>query len=115
MNTPKFQEVFPHLIGKGGKLRTSKPNANGFVQFVWRQCRFDSGADRCLPVTAYFDLQIWINEQGLDAEVAGKVDERGKEILDAAHGLATECCKKLGLSDLVGAVTWVPLMGLPTS
>jgi hypothetical protein len=71
------------LEGRDGGLRTSKPRAKadtGLEQYVWRMARFHSGADPRMPVTAGFDLDNFLENQGIDASVSGIRDETGKEI-----------------------------------
>lgn len=70
--------------GRNG-LRTSKPDADGLTQYVWRMARFHSGDDASMPVTASWWLQDWIDSQGIDASVSGIMDDDGKAVTSALN------------------------------
>ena len=60
-----------------------------------------------MPVTAYWWLQNWIDNQGIDASVSGIHNERGKEILDELDDVVKRVIRnQFGKSDLEAAKRW---------
>jgi hypothetical protein len=74
-----IDELMDELKGRSG-FRKSKPDANGLIQYIWRTARFHGGYDTCMPVTASFWLQDYLDAEGIDASVSGVMDDAGKEI-----------------------------------
>ncbi|MFC6771470.1 hypothetical protein ACFQDD_08080 [Halorubrum pallidum] len=71
------------LEGRGDSLRKSMPDTdadNGLSRYVCRMAHFHAGVNTSMPVTASFDLQDWVDEQGIDASVSGLTDDAGEEI-----------------------------------
>ena len=71
------------LEGNGSSLRKTMPDTdadNGLSRYVARTAQFYTGVNDSIPVTATFDLQEWIDEQGYDASVSGVTDDAGDEI-----------------------------------
>ncbi|WP_158603140.1 hypothetical protein [Halorubrum sp. Atlit-26R] len=71
------------LEGRGDSLRKSMPDTdadNGLSRYVARMAHYHTGVNTSMPVTATFDLQEWIDEQGFDASVSGITDDAGDEI-----------------------------------
>jgi hypothetical protein len=69
--------------------------------------RFFSGDDMHMPVTAYWWLQDWIDEQGIDASVSGIHDEKGKEIMNELNDVIGRVLRDhFGKSDLKAAQRW---------
>lgn len=100
------QKIAPYGDIERG-VRKSKPeDENGLVKYVWRLVRFHTGADTHMPVTAFWWLQDWIDEKGIDASVSGIHDEKGKEILDEADELVDEVIGVFGLDPTSAARTW---------
>lgn len=88
-------------------IRKSKPDDNGLVQYVWRMARFHSGADTHMPVTAFWWLQDWADEQGLDASVSGIHDAEGKRLMDLLEDRVRNVLREeFGASDLRAAQRW---------
>lgn len=78
-----MDELMDRLEGRGGGLRSSKPDTdadNGLIKYVWRRARFHSGHDTSMPVMANTHLQNYLDANGLDASVTGVMDDAGKEI-----------------------------------
>jgi hypothetical protein len=74
-----IDELMDELEGRSG-FRKTKPDASGLIQYVWRMARFHGGYDTCMPVTASFWLQDYLDAEGIDASVSGVMDDAGKEI-----------------------------------
>lgn len=89
-------------------IRKSKPeDETGLIQFLWRMCSFHNGQNPHMPVTAYWWLQDWIDDQRIDASVSGIHDERGKEILDELGAVVKRVLRnQFGKSDLEAARRW---------
>jgi hypothetical protein len=88
-------------------LRASRPTKlSGMHQFVWRMARFHSGQDASMPVTAFWWLQDWIDEQMLDASVSGISDDAGKELTQILDDLADDVLRIYGLDPNGGARRW---------
>jgi len=88
-------------------LRASKPDDNGLIQYIWRMARFHSGADTHMPVTAYWWLQDYLDDNFIDASVSGIHDDAGKEIMDEIDSVVTKVLREeFGKSDLEAAKRW---------
>lgn len=60
-----------------------------------------------MPVTAYWWLQNWIDNQGIDASVSGIHNERGKEILDELDDVVKRVIRnQFGKNDLEAVKRW---------
>ena len=95
------------LSGRGDSFRVSKPDANGLIQYVWRQAHFHSGEDDSMPVTSAWWLQEWLDGQGIDASVSGVLDEDGKEITEYLDMVAQEVLEyEFGRDPDAGANRW---------
>ena len=108
---PSEEEIARRIAPYGDTdrgIRKSKPEGeSGLIQFLWRMCSFHSGQNPHMPVTAYWWLQRWIDDQGIDASVSGIHDERGKEILNELDGVAANVLwNQFGKSDLEAAKRW---------
>lgn len=115
---PAAQRVVDHidmshlrdrLEGQDGGLRPSKPQASGdtgLTQYVWRMARFNSGKDPEMPVTAAWWLQDWLDEQGIDAEVSGILDEPGKQITAILDVVSQMIVASFGQDPGAGAERW---------
>lgn len=110
-----------HLIsrmeGRSTALRKSKPDTDadsGLTQWVWRMCRFHSGADPKMPVTADFWLDSWLGDEGIEAKVMGvKTDveaENGEALKDALNDLVTLILLAKGKDPAGGAKRWEGLL-----
>lgn len=107
-----------HLIdrmeGRGGGLRSSKPQASGdtgLTQWVWRRCTFHSGKDASMPVMADSWLETWLDSQDdIDASVWGvKSDsekDAGDEVKDALEDVVTLILLVYGKDPAGGAKRW---------
>lgn len=103
------EHLLDRLEGRGGGLRSSKPDApgdNGLIQYVWRIARLHSGDDPCMPVTASWWLSEWCEEKGIHASVSGVMDEDGKAVTSALHDVATVALLALGRNPSRGAERW---------
>jgi hypothetical protein len=88
-------------------IRKSKPDDNGLIQFVWRFARFHSGDDMHMPMTAYFWLQDFLDDNYIDASVTGIHDEKGKEILDLLDDVVTDVLRnEFEIDDTTAARHW---------
>lgn len=97
------------LEGRGGGLRSSKPATDsdtGLTRYVWRMARFHAGHDTTMPVTASWDLQDFLDEHGIDAQVTGVVDDAGTEITSEIEDVVDEVLDELGESSTRGAERW---------
>lgn len=107
---PSDEEIAKQLAPYGDTnrgLRKSKPDASGLVQYLWRMSRFFSGDDMHMPVTAYWWLQDWIDEQGIDASVSGIHDEKGKMIMNELNDVIGRVLREeFGKSDLEASRRW---------
>ncbi len=107
---PSDEEIAEQLAPYGDTsrgLRKSKPDASGLVQYLWRMSRFFSGDDMHMPVTAYWWLQDWIDEQGIDASVSGIHDEEGKKIMNELNDVIGRVLREeFGKSDLEASRRW---------
>jgi hypothetical protein len=74
-----IEQLIDDLEGRNG-LRTSKPDADGLTQYVWRMARFHGGYDDSMPVMIHGALQDYLDENGIDASVTGVMDDAGKEV-----------------------------------
>ena len=110
MNIPSSEELAERIAPYGDTskgIRASKPDDNGLVQYVWRMSRFFSGEDMHMPVTAYWWLQDWIDEQGIDASVSGIHDDRGEEIMNELEDVITEVIREeFEMDDTKAARRW---------
>lgn len=100
-----IDELTDALEGRKG-LRTTKPDANGLTQYVWRMARFHGGHDTCMPVMAHSWLQGWVDEQDIDASVTGILDEEGKEIRRVLEQATDAVLARLGENPAAGAKRW---------
>jgi hypothetical protein len=107
---PSDEEIAEQLAPYGDTdrgLRKSKPDASGLVQYLWRMCRFHSGADTHMPVTAYWWLQDWLDSNGFDASVSGIHDDAGKQVMDELSVTVRNVLRDhFGKSDLKAAQRW---------
>jgi len=88
-------------------LRKSKPDDNGLVQYIWRMARFHSGADNHMPVTAYWWLQEYLDDNYIDASVTGIHDDAGQEIMDEIDTVVTKVLvEEFNMSDKEAAKRW---------
>lgn len=100
-----IDQLEDELEGRNG-LRTSKPDADGLTQYVWRMCRFHSGADTCMPVMAAGWLQDYLDQQGIDASVSGVMDDEGKEITTELEKVTDALISRFGGNPAAGAKRW---------
>lgn len=93
-------------------LRKSRPtDADKLSQYVWRMARFHSGADTCMPVTASFWLQDYLDEKGIEASVTGIMDDAGKAITTFLDDyVTTMVLSELGLPVDGAAKRWEGLV-----
>lgn len=118
MDEMDVHHLIDRMEGRGGGIRPSKPQAsgdNGLIQYVWRMCRFHSGADAKMPVTATWWLEGWLEEQdGIEASVSGvKTDaerEGGDAITDALEDVVTLILLTYGRDPTGGAKRWEGLL-----
>lgn len=104
-------ELTDALTGRAGGLRPSKPTTHDeLTQYVWRMCRFHSGHDPSMPVTASWDLQAFLDEQGIEARVSGITDDAGKEITGALDELCDVILVELGEDPYGAAKRWQGLL-----
>jgi len=88
-------------------IRKSKPDDNGLIQYLWRMARFHSGEDTHMPVSAFWWLQDYLDERGIDASVSGIHDDRGQEIMDELDSVVAEVLtEEFGRSDAEAARRW---------
>lgn len=103
------------LEGRDGGLRTSKPQAandSGLEQYTWRMARFHAGADPSMPITASWWLQEWLDENNIDASVAGLKDDAGDEITDVLDVVAKCIIAEWGYDPERGIGRWQRAFGL---
>lgn len=109
-DVPSESEIAERLAPYGDTdrgLRKSKPDDNGLVQYIWRMARFHSGADMHMPVTAFWWLQSWLDENGYDASVSGIHDDAGKQVMNELDAITTKVLREeFGESDLEAAKRW---------
>ena len=105
------QEIARKLRGRNGGLRSSKPvKENGLVRYIWRMARFHAGYDTTLPVMCHFELQTYLDELGVKANVCGIIDERGKEILDQLDKVVDQVLDLLGEDKYGAAKAWAKVI-----
>jgi len=109
-DVPSDSEIAERLSPYGDTnrgLRKSKPDDNGLIQYIWRMSRFFSGEDMHMPVTAYWWLQDWLDENGYDASVTGIHDDAGKQVMDELNVVIGNVLREqFGMSDLEAAKRW---------
>lgn len=110
IDLPDTEEIARRLAPYGSidnGLRKSKPSDNGLIQYIWRMARFHSGADTHMPMTAYWWLQDYLDDNLVDASVTGIHDDAGKEIMDEIDSLVVEVLRdEFGLSDKEAVKRW---------
>lgn len=109
MDAVDVDKLTERLSGRGDGLRSSKPDTDaddGLTQYVWRMARFHSGADPCMPTTAAWWLQDWLDARGIDASVSGVTDDAGEEITEALDAVVDEVLDGLGHDSDAGAKRW---------
>lgn len=88
-------------------IRSSKPDDNGLIQYVWRMSRFHSGDDHHMPVTAFWWLQSFLDSEGIDASVSGIHDDAGKDVMDKLEGFITVIIRNVfEIDDTAAARRW---------
>jgi hypothetical protein len=114
MNVPSTEEIAERIAPYGDTsrgIRASKPDDNGLIQYIWRMARFHTGADTCMPVTAFWWLQDYLDSRGIDANVSGISDSRGKEITKQLDQVVTEVVRdEFGLDDTAAVRRWSRLL-----
>lgn len=83
--TSEQQEIAKHIIGREGRLRSSKPK-DGNAAFVWRMVAFNISPKpehHCVPVTADFGVQVPGETEWHYAKVRPFVDNVLNPIVDA--------------------------------
>lgn len=106
------------LRGRKG-LRTAKPNKGdepglSLAKFVWRWCRFNSGADVTMPVMAEFDLMNFCEGYlGVPKISCFDVSFTGlSKELNKPGGYIDQVCDALSISKMAGAARWGRAFGI---
>lgn len=122
---PNTEEIAKRIAPYGDTskgIRKSKPDDNGLIQYIWRQCRFHTGADMHMPVTDRGWLKDWMESEGLIPEyksvTTGASDEerrrssriRGEkvsEMEDILEDVITDVIREqFEMDDTVAAQRW---------
>ena len=93
-------EAAQKIVGRGNRLRASKPKTCGKASYVWRMVAFQISPNRqhqCMPMCADFDID-------------GKYDER-KAITDKLDGLVKRIVDTVPSDQLHGVNRWGKALG----
>ncbi len=99
-------DVTRALTGRKGGLRPSKPKGNGLYAYIWRMARFHSGADVTMPIMCGFDLQDYLDENGIPGRVAMLLDDAGQAITNEADAVVDKVLEALGEDPNGAARRW---------
>lgn len=106
-----YEDVKNAVTTRSGTLYKSRPKgANGLEYYVWRVARFHSGADTSMPVMAAHDLQQYLNENGIDAEVSGIVNDAGEQLFEGLEDEVDRLLEDLDLGKYGAARAWSGLV-----
>lgn len=98
-----------NILTRKGTLKTSPYKLNGLQKYVWRMIRFHSGKDVTMPIMCFFDLQNYLEENGISRQeinVSGIINETGKALLDELDKLVDSFCIELKLNPLKASQRW---------
>jgi hypothetical protein len=104
-----FEALVDDLEGRSG-LRTKKPETSGLADYIWRHARFHGGHDTSMPVMASSDLQKYLDDHGIDAEVTGVLNDAGKELTSALGVVVDAALLRLGENPMKAAERWEDLI-----
>lgn len=105
-----------HLTGRcEGRhgLRTSKPTTDadsGLEQYVWRMAYFHAGGETSIPVMARCWLSAYLDDVGIDANVTGRKDAAGEEIVDVLDVVVDIVLLRLGENPAGGTGAWAGIV-----
>ena len=100
------------LTGRKGGLRPSKPQGSGLYAYMWRMASFHSGADMRMPMTCYFDLQNYLDAEGINVKVCGLLDDDSRALLDEIDTAVDIVLIRLGEDNMRAARRWGHALGL---
>lgn len=105
-----FDHLADRLEGRDGGLRTSKPQAQddtGLEVAIWRSARFNSGQDPSIPVTCWWELDDWLEAEGIDASVSGIQDDAGEQIRQLIDEMSMVIlAERFGIDPRNGTLRW---------
>lgn len=88
-----------------GSFRTSKPKKNGLHAFLWRMVRFDSGIDPRMPMTCFWDLEDFCQEElGFRIKISPFIDD--KQCYEYLMSRVDKLVITLNLDPFGGAKAW---------
>ena len=105
-------DVTKALTGRKGGLRPSKPAGNGLYAYIWRMASFHSGADSHMPITCYWYLQDYMDENGIPGSVSGILDDDGRAVVDEADAAVEHVLAALDEDSNVQARRWGRALGI---
>lgn len=97
--------------GKGEKVKTNKPK-DKMAAYIWRWCRFHSGADMTMPVTADWDLMDAVKEKTGYKLPYSHTEEMKTEVYKKLDDFVSVVLKKMNVNDMKAALTWGKAFGM---
>jgi hypothetical protein len=98
-----------NILTRKGTLKTSPYKLDGLQKYVWRMIRFHAGIDVTIPIMCFFDLQNYLEENGIskqEVNVCGIINDTGKSLLDELDKLVDSFCIELKLNPFKACQRW---------
>lgn len=117
---PAFNEILAGITSsrgsRKGQLLTGSPKKKGgLMEYIWRMVSFHAGIDMRMPITCYWYLSDWLEEQGFETRdrehpdyisVSGILNEKGEAFTRALDDLINLLCRELGMDENAAAKRW---------